>query len=77
MYRVLHFANNQFSDKFNNDWKTVKMTIYLDFFSYFTTVILLCLCDNFKTFPCILLKFVLHVATNQFSDKFNNEGGLL
>ena len=28
--------------------------------------------DNFKSFSCILFKFVMHVANNQFSDKFNN-----
>ena len=33
----------------------------------------------FKCFSCILLKFVLHVADKQFSDKFNgrNDRGLL
>ena len=28
--------------------------------------------DNFKSCPCILLKFVLHVVNNQFSES-NNE----
>ena len=32
---------------------------------------------NFRRFYCILLKFVLHAANNQFSDNFNNGGGLL
>ena len=27
---------------------------------------------NFKSFPCILSKFVMHVTNDQFSDKFNN-----
>ena len=29
-------------------------------------------CDNFERFSCILLKFVMHAANNQFSDKHNN-----
>ena len=29
------------------------------------------------SFLCILLKFVLHVANKQYSDNFNNGGGLL
>ena len=28
--------------------------------------------DNFKSFSCILPKFVMHVMNDQFSDKFNN-----
>ena len=28
--------------------------------------------DNLKTFLYIILKFVQHVASNQFADKFNN-----
>ena len=28
--------------------------------------------DNFKSFPCTMLKLVLHVDNNQFSVKFNN-----
>ena len=30
-----------------------------------------------KVYSCILLKFVLHIANDQFSDKLNNGGGLL
>ena len=44
------------------------------------SIILTCGGDNFKRrFSCILLKFVglLHAANNQFSDKFNDGGGLL
>ena len=32
---------------------------------------------NFKICFCILLKFVLHAANNQFMDNFDNGGGLL
>ena len=32
---------------------------------------------NFKRFPYILLKFVLHVANHKFADKFSNDGRLL
>ena len=28
--------------------------------------------DNLKSFSCILLKFVMLVTNDQFSDKFNN-----
>ena len=41
---------------------------------YFTTLMLPC--DNFKRFPCILLKSVMHATNNQFLDKFNDEGRL-
>ena len=36
-----------------------------------------CLVYHLNSFSCILLKFVLLVASNQFSDKFNNGGFLI
>ena len=33
--------------------------------------------DDLTSFSCVLLKFVLHVANNMFSDKFNNGGRLM
>ena len=66
--------NNQFSDNFW--WKKLKWAIYYDF-SHFTYLFLHCGLDNLESFSCILLKFVLHVANNQFSNKFTNGGGLL
>ena len=48
-----------------------------DLLRFFTLKILLCGRNNCKNVSCILLKFVLHAAINQFSDNFNNGGGLL
>ena len=45
--------------------------IYCDF-SHFTSIILPCGRDNFKSFSCILLKFLIHGTNNQFSAKLNN-----
>ena len=36
--------------------------------SHFTSLILPCWRDNFNSFSCILLKFVLYAANNQFND---------
>ena len=58
---VMHVANNQFSDKFNNCCKKLKWSVFRYFF-YFTFFILPCGRDHFKSVPCNLLKFVLHVA---------------
>ena len=74
---TLHLASNQVLDMFNNGRKIYsKSPIYYDF-SHFTLMILLCGRNNFKNISSILLKFVLHAANNQFSDNFNNGGGLL
>ena len=68
----------QFSDKFNNGWKKKLKTAYLfRFMAFYLNNFLRCGRDKFKSFLCILLKFVPHFANNQFSDKFNNSGGLL
>ena len=64
---VLHVANNQFSDKFNNGWKQIKMTDLSRFITFYVV--------NF-TLLCILLKFVLYVANNQFSGNFNTSDRL-
>ena len=45
-----------------------KWPIYCDF----TSIIWLCWRDSMKSFLCIIPKFVMHVTTDQFSDKFNN-----
>ena len=45
----------------------MKMGYFLRFFSFYFA----------EVFLNILLKFVLHVANNEFSDKFNNDGGIL
>ena len=73
---ILHLASNQVLDKVNNGRKIYsKWPIYYDF-SHFTLIILLCGRNNFKNISSILLKFVLHAANKQFSDNFNNGGGL-
>ena len=45
------------------------------FFNMINIIILLW--EHFRSFSCIMFKFVLHAANNQFSDNFNNGGGLL
>ena len=47
--------------------KVFKWLIYFDF-SHFKSIIRPSGQDNYKSFSCILLKFILHVANNQFSD---------
>ena len=51
-----------------------KLLIYGDFILHFMLIILPYGRNNFKSFYCILLKFILHGANNQLSDKFNNGG---
>ena len=69
---VVHVTNDQFSNKFDNGWKKIKWPIYCDV-SHFTSIIWPCGCDNLKSFSCILRNlFVMYVAKDQFSDKFNN-----
>ena len=52
--------------------KKIKWPIYCDV-SHFTSIILPCGRDNLKSFSCILRNlFVMYVAKDQFSDKFNN-----
>ena len=68
---VMHVANKQFSDKFNNCWNNSKWPIYCDF-AHFTSIIWPCVLDNLKNFTCIIFKFLMHVTNKQFSDKFNN-----
>ena len=43
----------------------------------FMLQILPCGCDNFKVFHLSCSNFLLHIAKNQFLDKFNNGGRLL
>ena len=69
----MHFTHNQFSEKFKMAENNSQWPIYCDF-SYFISIILPCGRDSTS---CILLKFVLHAANNQFSDNLNNGGGLL
>ena len=47
------------------------MADLLRFFVFYVTIFTLWR-DRFKSFSCILLKFVMHVFNNQFSDKINN-----
>ena len=58
---VMHVANNQFSDMFNDGWTKIQNRGH----------------NKFKKISCILLKFVMLVANNQFSAKFNYGDGLL
>ena len=67
----MHVTNVQFSDKFNNDWKKLKMVVLLRFFA-FTSIIWPCGRDNIKSFSVILLKCVVIVTNNQFSNEFDN-----
>ena len=61
---------------------------FIAIFFAFTSLILPCWRDNFKSFLCVLLNFIPHVTkniynrlyhldvtNNQFSDTFNNGGG--
>ena len=41
----MHGTNNQFSDKFNNDWKKIKMAALLSFLA-FSSIILPCSRNN-------------------------------
>ena len=41
-------------------------------FFHFTSIIWPCGRDNFKLFPCIPFKFIMHVTYDQLSDKVNN-----
>ena len=50
------------------NWNTRFFCDYL----HFTSIIWHCGCDNMKKNSCILPKFVMHVTSDQFSDKFNN-----
>ena len=43
---------------------------------FFTSLFSPCGRHYLETFSCILLKFVLRVANDQFSDKLNNDGWL-
>ena len=61
---VKHVTNKQFSDKFNNGWKSSKWPIYCDF-SQFMSINWHC----GQSFSCILFKFVMHVTNKHFSDK--------
>ena len=45
---------------------------FIAIFTFYVTN-LLCGRDNFNRFSCIRIKLVMHVANNQFSDKFNNQ----
>ena len=73
----MHVTHNQLSEKFKLAENNSKWPIYCDF-SHFMSIILSCGNDiPAKVFLCILLKFVLHAADNQFSVNFNNGGGLL
>ena len=67
---VMQVTSDQFSDKFNNGWKKVRMADLLRF-SHFTSIIWPCWCDNMNSFPFILLKFVMHGTNKQFSDNFD------
>ena len=72
----MHVTHNQFSEKFKNE-NSSEWPIYC-YFSHLMSIILPCGRDlTSKFFSCILLKFVLHAANNQFSDNFNNGGKLL
>ena len=64
-------TSDQFSDKFNNDWKKSEWLIYCDF-SHFTSIIWPCWCDNLNSFSFILLKFVMYGTNKQFSDNFDS-----
>ena len=68
---VMLVNNKQFSDRFDNGRKKSKWPIYC-YFLLFTSIIWTCGRDNLTSFPCILLKFVMHVTNDQFPDKFNN-----
>ena len=61
---VIHVTNDQFSDKFNNGWKKIKMADLLC-----ESIIWPCGLDIFSY---ILLKFGMHATNKQFSDKFDN-----
>ena len=67
----MHVTIDQFSDKFNNGGKKIKMADLLRLFAFYGNNLTLG-CDNLKSFSCILRKFVMHVSNKQFSDKFNN-----
>ena len=73
----MHVTHNQFLKKFDNGWKQSKVADLLLFFTFYVENFTLWVRFNFKSCFCILLKFVLHDANNQFSDNFNNGGGLL
>ena len=44
-------------------------------FPHFTSIILPCGCNNFKSFSCILLKFVMYVTNDQLSTSSVMAGG--
>ena len=63
----MHVTNHHFSDKFKN----VKLLTYFTF--YFDLVVSKTSQVSHVSCP----KFVVHVANNQFSDKFNDGSRLL
>ena len=66
----MHVTNSHFLDELKNAKNLLKIDDYCDF-SPFTKLISPCRRDKNESFPFILLKFVMHVANKQFSDKFN------
>ena len=48
-----------------------KMADLMRFFAFYVNN-LTCGRDKLESFSCILPKFVMHVTSDQFSDKFNN-----
>ena len=63
------------SSRTSSKWlKTIPNGRFIVIFHILCQLFYLVGCENFS---CILLKFVLYAANNQFSDKFNNGAGLL
>ena len=68
----MHVTNDQFSDKFNNDWKKIQNGRLIAIFRLFTSIIWPSGRDTLKSFLHILFKFVMHVTKKYFLNQFNN-----